>query len=296
MIIVICGPTGVGKTKLSVELAKRMDGEIINADSTQIYKYMDIGTAKVTKAETEGIKHHLLSFLEPNEEYTIYEYQRDARRVLNDLLDKGKTPIIVGGSNLYIKSLLYNYKLSEEKSNISINLGNEEMYNSLINKIPNISIDKNNRRRLERAYIKYIINNEELNNDENNLVYSNVVFIGLTTSRDKLYEIINNRVDKMISGGLIKEVEDLVSKYGITRELNTAIGYKEIIKYLNGDISLEDAISLIKKNSRHYAKRQYTWLNNKMKIIWFDVDFSNFNNTVNEVIDYIGEKQCKDIL
>lgn len=289
MIIVICGPTGVGKTKLSVELAKKLNGEVINADSTQVYKDMNIGTAKVRDEETDGIKHHLFSFKEVDEEYTIYEYQKNARKVLSDLLNKEKTPIIVGGSNLYIKALLYDYELNEDdsNSNIEIDLSNDEMYLSLISKYPDLSIDKNNTRRLKRAYIKYIINNEELSDKGNTLIYDNVLFIGLTTDRDRLYEIINNRVDKMIEDGLIDEVKGLVNKYGETKELNTAIGYKEIIKYLNKEISLEEAIDLIKKNSRHYAKRQYTWLNNKMDVKWFEVDFNNFNNTVNEAIDYI---------
>ena len=288
MIIVICGPTGVGKTRLSVELAKRLNGEVINADSTQVYKDMNIGTAKVREEEMEGIKHHLFSFLEPNQEYTIYEYQKDARKALNDLLDSNKVPIIVGGSNLYIKALLYDYELSDDnKVDIDIDKSNEEMYLSIIEKYPLISIDKNNTRRIRRAYIKYIINNEKLSNKGNTLIYDNAIFIGLTTDRDRLYEIINNRVNKMINEGLIDEVKQLVNKYGETLELNTAIGYKEIIKYLNREISLDEAIDLIKKNSRHYAKRQYTWLNNKMNVKWFDVDFNDFNNTVNEIIDYI---------
>ena len=294
MIIVICGPTGVGKTKLSVCLAKRLNGEVINADSTQVYKDMNIGTAKVTIDEMEGVKHHLFSFKEVNENYTIYEYQRDARGVLNSLLLNNKTPIIVGGSNLYIKALLYNYVLNEENNNnnndININLSNEDMYLSLKSIYPNISIDRNNTRRLKRAYIKYIINDEELKNDEDTLIYENVLFIGLTTDRDKLYDIINRRVDKMINDGLVNEVKSLVDRYGQTRELNTAIGYKEIIKYLNNNITLDEAISLIKKNSRHYAKRQYTWLNNKMNVIWFNVNFTNFSNTIDEVIKYIGVK------
>ena len=291
MIIVICGPTGVGKTKLSVCLAKRLNGEVINADSTQVYKDMNIGTAKVTIDEMEGVKHHLFSFKEVNEDYTIYEYQRDARGVLNSLLLNNKTPIIVGGSNLYIKALLYNYVLNEDNNNdININLSNEDMYSSLKSIYPNISIDRNNTRRLKRAYIKYIINDEELKNDEDTLIYENVLFIGLTTDRDRLYDIINRRVDKMINDGLVNEVKSLFDRYGQTRELNTAIGYKEIIKYLNNNITLDEAITLIKKNSRHYAKRQYTWLNNKMNVIWFNVDFTNFSNTIDEVIKYIGVK------
>ena len=287
MIIVICGPTGVGKTKLSIELAKEFNGEVINADSTQVYKDMDIGTAKVREEEKEGIRHHLFSFLEPDKEYTIYEYQKDARRVLNGLLEDNKTPIIVGGSNLYIKALLYNYELNEEdiNTNIDIDKSNEEIYSALVDR--GINIDKHNRRRLERAYIKYIINNEEPSNDEDTLVYDNVLFIGLTTDREKLYKIINDRVDLMISNGLIDEVKALLEKYGETRELDTAIGYKEIIKYLKSEISLEKGVDLIKKNSRHYVKRQYTWLNNKMDVRWFSVDFTNFSNTVIEVINYI---------
>lgn len=292
MIIVILGPTGVGKTKLSIELAKKLNGEIINGDSTQVYKEMNIGTAKVREEEKENIPHHLFSFKNVDEEYTVYEYQKDARNKIIKLKKQNKIPIIVGGSNLYLSALLYDYKFNDEEKSIrELSLTNEEIYNELITKHPNINIDCHNRQRLIRAYNKYIINNEEYATPSKmTMIYSDVILIGLTTDREKLYNIINIRVDKMIEDGLLNEVKTLLDKYGETKELKTAIGYKELINYFNNQMALEEAIDLIKKNSRHYAKRQYTWLNNKMDVNWFQVNFINFDTTVKEVLDFIEKR------
>jgi len=288
-IIVITGPTGVGKTKLSIELAKRLNGEIINADSMQIYKKLDIGTAKIKEEEKEGIIHHLFDIKEVDEEYSIYDYQKDARSKIEEIRKKGKTPIFVGGTGLYIKSALYDYKLFYEKESETYdNYTCEELYDILIKIDKDIDIDKNNKRRLIRAINYYKENNKSISENKTNTLLYDTIFIGLTTERSKLYDIINNRVDKMINEGLINEVRKFYDKNIYTKPIINGIGYKELYKYFNNEISLEESIELIKKNSRHYAKRQYTFFNNQMNIKWFNVNFDHFDETINNVIEYIS--------
>ena len=281
MILCIVGPTGVGKTKLSIELAKRYNGIVVNADSMQVYKELNIGTAKVTENEKENIKHFLFDIKEPTEMYTVYDYQKDLRNIIDN--NKDKNIIIVGGTGLYIKAGLYNYVFETENdiNNTYDNLTNEELYNLVLIKDPNTFIHINNRKRMIR-----FLNKKETVKDKDKLLY-NVKFIGLTTSREILYDRINKRVDDMIKNGLIEEVKSLYDKNIRSKAIMTGIGYKELYDYFDGNISLEDAINLIKQRSRHYAKRQYTWFNNQMDIKWFDVDFDDFNNTINEVINYI---------
>lgn len=289
-IIVITGPTGVGKTKLSVSLAKKSNAEIINADSMQIYKDLNIGTAKITEEEKEDIPHHLFDIKNVNEDYSIYDYQIDARNKIKDITSRNKRIIFVGGTGLYIKSALYDYKLNKENINDNYdNLSCEELYNELIKLDKNIVIDKNNKRRLIRALNYYKENNKSINDNKTNKLLYDVIVIGLTTSRDKLYSIINSRVDEMIDNGLIDEAKYFYDNNVFTKPLINGIGYKELYKYFNNEISLEESIDLIKKNSRHYAKRQYTFFNNQMNVKWFNVDFDNFNNTINEVYNYIKE-------
>ena len=287
-VIVITGPTAVGKTKLSIEIAKKYNGEIVNADAVQVYKGLDIGSAKVTEKEKEGVVHHLFDIKEVDEEYTIYHYQQDARKVIEDIKKRGKTPILVGGTGLYIKAALYDYKLSEEKETDTYdNLTNEELYNELIKLDKDIVIDKNNRRRLIRALNYYKENNESINNNKTNKLLYDSLFIGLTTDRTLLYEKINKRVDIMVKGGLIEEIKPYYEKNIRTKPLLNAIGYREIYKYLDGECTLEEAIDKIKQNSRHYAKRQYTFFNHQIPVVWFETDYDNFNNTIKKVSDYI---------
>lgn len=287
-VIVITGPTAVGKTKLSIELAKRYNGEIINADAVQVYKGLDIGSAKVTEEEKEDIPHHLFDIKEVDEEYTIYHYQKDCRKLIKEVQGRGKTPILVGGTGLYIKAALYDYKLTEEKeTNTYDNLTDEELYNKLLELDKNIVIDKNNRRRLIRALNYYKENNKSINTNTTNKLLYDAIFIGLTTDRRILYDKINNRVDIMIKDGLLNEVKAFYDKNVRTKPLLNAIGYREIYSYFDGNISLEEAINKIKQNSRHYAKRQYTFFNHQLPIVWFETNYNNFNNTVEEVIDYI---------
>lgn len=287
-ILVITGPTAVGKTKLSIELAKKYNGEIINADAVQVYKGLDIGSAKVTEEEKEGIPHHLLSIKEVDEDYTIYHYQKDCREKIKEIQDRGKTPIIVGGTGLYIKAALYDYKLTEEKEKDTYdNLTNEELYKKLTELDKDIIIDKNNRRRLIRAINYYKENNKSINKNKTDKLLYDALFIGLTTDRQILYNKINKRVDKMIENGLIDEVKSFYDKGVKTKPLLNAIGYKEVYSYLDGNISKEEMIEKIKQNSRHYAKRQYTFFNHQLKIKWFETDYNDFNNTIKEVESYI---------
>jgi len=292
MIIAIVGPTGVGKTKMSVELAKQLNGEIINADSTQVYQEINIGTAKATVTEMAGIPHHLLDITDLESEYTVFDYQNDARQRIENIKNKHKIPIIVGGSGLYLSALLYDYQFSKEDNVYDLDsLSDKEMYATLKRIHPDLEIDKKNRQRLIRAYAKYINNSEPIENQGGqNLYYDDVIIIGLTTNRDNLYEIINKRVEQMIENDLIKEVRTLYQKYPNSKQLKATIGYKEIISYIENEISLEEAITEIKQNSRNYAKRQYTWLNHKMEVKWFDVNYDNFEETIESVMNEIGNK------
>lgn len=284
-IIVIAGPTAVGKTKLSLYLAKRYNAEIINADAMQVYKEMNIGTAKII--DTMGIKHHLLSIKSVCDSYSSYEYQKDARKILNRLIENKGNVIIVGGTGLYIKALLYDYNFDLETTyNEYKELSNEEILNKIKQINNSVDIHINNRKRLVRMLNK-LTNNNKISNNGDVLLYKNVYFIGLTMDRNMLYDRINKRVDEMIDEGLIDEVKSLYDKKLNTIPINTAIGYKELYMYFDNLITKEEAIDLIKKNSRHYAKRQYTWFNNKMDIKWFNTDIDNFDNTINNVIKYI---------
>lgn len=284
MIVAIVGPTGVGKTKMSVELAKRYDAIIINADAVQVYKGLNIGSAKATEEEKDGVKHFLLDFKEPSENYTVSDYQKDAREIIAKYKDRNI--IFCGGTGLYLCAALMDYRFYEDISNETYDdLTNAELYELALKKDKNVKIAKNNRVRLIRFLNK---NPKEV--VEPKLMYDNVFFVGLTTNRDNLYDIINNRVDKMFTMGLVDEVANLVKKYPNSRVLNSAIGYKEVISYLRGEYTLEETKELIKKNSRHYAKRQYTWFNNKMDVKWFLVNYAEFDKTIDMVKKYIDER------
>jgi tRNA dimethylallyltransferase len=280
MIIVVCGPTGVGKTKMSVELAKKYDAVILNADSMQVYKELNIGTAKVTEEEKQGVPHYLFDIKEPDEMYTVFDYQRDLRNKLEEFKDRNI--VIVGGTGLYIKAALYNYEFNvEEESNTYDELTNEELYEKVHEIDPTSLTHVNNRKRLIRE-----LNRKGTPTNKNELLYP-AIFIGLTTDRDTLYERINKRVDIMVNDGLIDEVKSLYDRNIRSKAIMTGIGYKELYDYFDGNITLDEALELIKQRSRKYAKRQYTWFNNQMDVKWFDVDFNDFNNTINDCIDYI---------
>lgn len=283
MIIAIVGPTGIGKTALSISLAKHYNAEIINFDAMQVYEKMDIGTAKVTKEEMDGVVHHLLSYVNVNTNYSVYDYQKEARSLIDKLLKEKKNIIMVGGTGLYLKATLYDYRFNEEEDTTCYDdLSTEELLKR-ISKYNYVPKDKNNRRRLVRE-LKKLENNIDIDNNGDKLLY-NAKIIGLTTDRETLYDRINKRVDIMIENGLVDEVNSLKESFTTSKALKTAIGYKEFIPYFNSEITLDEVINKIKQNSRHYAKRQYTFFNNQLPVIWYQTDFNNFDNTVKLVIE-----------
>ena len=292
-VIVILGPTAVGKTKLSVELAKKINGEIINADSTQVYKNLNIATAKITEEEKENIVHHLFDVKEINDDYTVYDYQKDVRKLIDDIKSRGKTPILVGGTGLYIKAALYDYEFEEEELIVSdySKYSTDELYSMLLKIDSETKIHKNNRKRIERTLDVYNSKGKLDKKTNKDILLYDSIFIGLTTSRELLYDRINLRVDKMLDAGLLEEAKWLYDTNVRTKAVMTPIGYKELFEYFDGNITKDEAIELIKKNSRRYAKRQYTWFNNQMNVNWFNVDFDNFNNTIDEVYNYIKQEQ-----
>lgn len=287
-IIVIVGPTGVGKTALSIHLAHKYNAEIINADSTGVYKEPLIATAKVTESEKEGVKHHMLDLVSLDEEFTLYDYQVKGRKILNDLIRQNKNIIIVGGSGLYVKALLYDYKL-DKTDNVRIDYSeytNQELKDMAdkIDKDNNIHV--NNRQRLERyiTYYKQTGKTIKKTNDINKKLYDFDI-IGLKSDRETLYKRMNDRVDIMLENGLLEEAKSLKDK----KNFNNIIGYKELKQYFEGNLSFNEAIDLIKQNTRRYSKRQFTWFNNQMKDIkWFDVNYDNFNETLNEIDSYLN--------
>ena len=289
MIIVITGPTAVGKTKLSIEIAKHLNGEIINADSTQIFKELDVATAKVTKEEKENIVHHLIDIKNIEEDYTVYDYQKDCRKKIEEILSKNKTPILVGGTGLYIKAALYDYKFEEENiKNDYSKYTNNELYEKLLKLNPNTEIHKNNRKRIERELDKYSNNN--FNQEKTNKLLYDVKFIGLTTDREILYKRINERVDIMIQNSLLEEAKKIYKTKIRTKAVLTPIGYKELFDYFDNKCTLNEAIELIKQKSRRYAKRQYTWNKHQFDLKWFTVNFDDFNQTISEVENYIDQE------
>lgn len=285
MIICIVGPTAVGKTKLSVELAKIYNGEIINADSTQVYKGMDIGTAKVTKEEKEGVPHHMFDIKDVTEDYSVFDYQKDAREKISEIKNKGKIPIIVGGSGYYIKALLYDYEFSNEevKKDYS-HLSNEEIYEKIMAYDVCVPIEKNNRKRNVRLLEK--LENGSFSIQDFRALYDDVLFIGLTTDRDNLYERINKRFDSMLID-LIDEVKPFYLKGIKTKAIMNGIGYKELYPFFDHEKTLKECVNDIKKNTRNYAKRQYTWFMNQMNVTWFTTNYDDFKETILEIVTFI---------
>lgn len=289
-IILIVGPTGTGKTTLSIKLAKKYDAVILNADSTQVYTEPLIATAKIKEHEKENIEHYLFDVVSLNDDYTLYDYQKDGRRLLDRFISENKNVIIVGGSGLYVKALLYNYVL-EDKKEINIDFSeysNEELKNKVLALDPESDIHVNNRQRLE-GFLKHYYETGKVikKTDEINKKLYNFISIGLKSDRETLYKMLDKRVDSMFNEGLLDEAERLY-KMNLKNYTNI-IGYKELNEYFNGNISLDEAKELIKRNTRRYAKRQFTWFNNQMKDIkWFNVNYDNFYDTIKEVENYLG--------
>ena len=285
-IVVVLGPTGVGKTRLSVSLAKYLDAVIVNADSMQVYKELNIGTAKIKESEKEGIEHFLFDICDVEEDYNIYKYQIDGRRLIDKFIKENKNVIIVGGSGLYIKSLLYDYKFQDENINETYDdLTNEEILEEIV-KHHKTEIHVNNRKRLVRELNK-IKNENNLQSDISKKVYD-FITLGLTCDREKLYEIVNKRVDEMVQEGLVSEVRSLYDRGIRSKAIMTGIGYKELYQYFDGEKTLDEAIELIKKNTRNFIKRQYTFFNHQMDVNWLEVDFYDFENTIKEAIKLIA--------
>jgi len=306
-IIVIVGPTAVGKTYISVELAKKLNTEIISADSMQIYKGMNIGTAKITDEEKQGIIHHMIDIINPDEEYSVSEFKYDAEKIIDRLLSENRIPIIVGGSGLYVNSLIYDLDFGNTKSNKKLREyytyyykehGEDALYDKLlkIDPVAAEKIHKNNIKRIIRALEVYDITGvkfSELNTDirKKSNKYD-CILIGLSMERKVLYERINQRVDEMLSNGLVDEVSSLIKKgYGKNLVSMRGIGYKEIIEYLEGNTDYEEAVNTLKQNTRRFAKRQYTWFLKDENVKWFSMDNpSEIDKTLDSIVEYISKK------
>lgn len=289
MVIVVTGPTATGKSDLGIYLAKKLNGEIINCDSTQIYKGIDIATNKIK--DTGGIVHHLFNEVDLLEDYTVFDFQRDARRIIDDILERGKVPILVGGTGLYINACLYDYKFEDKINEEYLDKSNDELYKMLLEVDPDTTIHLNNRVRVISALNYYKSNGKPYSEKaKDDILLYDSIFIGLTCDRDVLYYKINKRVDKMVEDGLIEEARDLYDLGIRTKAVMTPIGPKELFEYFDGKVSLEEAIDNIKSKSRKYAKRQYTWFNHQMPIKWFKTNYEFFSETEEQVFNYVKAK------
>jgi len=302
-LIILAGPTASGKTSVSIDLAKRLGGEIISADSMQVYKYMDVGTAKISVEEMQGVKHHLIDVLDPKEDFNIVKFQNMVKCSIEEIVKNGHIPILVGGTGFYIQSVIYDIDFNNEDDNSSVRKKLEEEYDILgadfmhekLKKIDIVSaknIHKNNKKRIIRAIEYFLINNEPISSHnevqrEKKSPYDYRFFV-LNPPRDILYERINKRVDIMLENGLVDEVKKLREMGLSTANISMqGIGYKEIIEYLDGEVSLETAIENIKQNTRHMAKRQVTWFKREKDVIYVD-PFSFESN--DKIVDYMIEK------
>lgn len=297
-VIAIVGPTAVGKTKLSIEVAKRFSGEVISGDSMQVYRGMDIGTAKITKEEMQGITHYMIDMKDPDEPFSVADFQQYVTHYIDIISKKNKLPTLVGGSGLYVQAALYSYnfptykrdeEVVEKLENEIAAFGIEPLYKRLQEIDPKqaAKIHPNNYRRVVRALEIYETTGKRMSDFQQQVKESpfDVKLIGLEMQRDELYKRINHRVDMMMERGLINEVKKLYQK-GYTHEQSMqAIGYKEFIPYFKGEKTLEEAVETLKQNSRRYAKRQYTWFRNKMDVVWYDVSNGAINEKFRKILD-----------
>lgn len=299
-LFILAGPTGVGKTDISIKLAKKLDGEIISADSMQIYKYMNIGSAKITNDEMSNINHYLIDVVEPHESFNVAQFKEIAEDCIAKIHNKNKLPMVVGGTGLYINSLIYDYNFTEADKDedyrnhlekLAVEKGNDYVH-EILKDIDSESYNKihaNNLKRVIRALEVYKLTGKTIGeytmDKECYEIPYNLHYFVLTMDREKLYNRIDKRVDIMLEKGLIDEVKHLRDK-GYTGEMQSmqGIGYKEILYYLEGKISLDEAIYLIKKGSRNYAKRQLTWFRREKHAHWINKDdFSREDDIVNEI-------------
>lgn len=301
-VIVICGPTASGKTKLSIEIAKKINGEIISADSMQIYKDMTIGTAKPTPEEMQGIKHYLIDFVLPNQRYSVADYNKDALKAIDEIIKKGKTPIVAGGTGLYVNSLIYGIEYSdievdieyrEKLEKIAKLEGIERLYEMAKEIDPEAikNISKNDQKRICRILEIYHTTGknkteQEKESRKNGPKYQYLLY-GITMDREKLYDRINKRVDIMINDGLIEEVQNIVKKYDEFPTAMQGLGYKEVVEYLNGITTKEEMIEKIKMETRRYAKRQLTWFRKNKQTIWLDGE-NDIQNNIKIILEGIN--------
>lgn len=293
-MVILTGPTAVGKTELSIKLAKKIGGEIISADSMQVYRYMDIGSAKIKKEEMQGILHHLIDVLNPEEEFNVYTFQKMAEECLKGIYERGKIPIIAGGTGFYIQALLYNIEFEPEQENAECreirerlektlsDRGSVYLYEKLKEIDPESAeiIHENNTKRIIRALEFYELNGTPISRHnseqrQRNAAYNACYFV-LNDEREKIYERIDRRVDKMMEEGLLEEVKQLKDRgYHKNMVSMQGIGYKELLSYLGNECTLEEALYLIKRDSRRFAKRQLTWFRREKDVIWINKqDFS----------------------
>ena len=305
-LIILTGPTAVGKSELSIKLAKAINGEIISADSIQVYKELNIGSAKIMPEEMQGIRHYLIDVLEPTEDFNVFIFKKMAKEAIEDIISRGKIPIIVGGTGFYIQSIIYDIDFDEEdNSKIRLELeelarekGNDYIHGELakVDKASAMKIHPNNTKRVIRALEYYRLNNKpiSLHNETERAkeaVFDAKYFV-LNDKRELLYERINKRVDKMIQLGLVEEVISLLDK-GLDSSYNSmqGIGYKEIVEYLDGKCSLDEAVDNIKKNTRHFAKRQLTWFRREENVNWIEKYEYNYDDEriLSKMTEIIGE-------
>ena len=310
-LIILTGPTGVGKTKISISLAKALNGEIISADSMQVYKGMDIGSAKIREEEMQGVRHHLIDILDPRDDFNVVIFQKLAAEAIDDITSRGKMPIVVGGTGFYIQALRKGVEFSEEEDSTireeleeeAERIGKEALHEKLLAVDPKSyeRIPAGNVKRVVRALEFYQMHGYPISdhNDtekQKGSIYDDLCFI-LTNERSILYDAINRRVDQMVEEGLFEEIGRL-HESGLTKEYNSmqGIGYKEILAYYTGEISREDAIELVKKNTRHFAKRQYTFFKSLPDVIiydksQYDSDDQIAENMINTVVEHYTARQ-----
>ncbi|WDZ57243.1 tRNA (adenosine(37)-N6)-dimethylallyltransferase MiaA [Paenibacillus polymyxa] len=310
-LLVLVGPTAVGKTKLSIEMARQFDAEIISGDSMQVYRHMDIGTAKISEQEMKGIKHHLIDIHEPESPYSVAQFQEDCRRLIPDIQSRGKLPFIVGGTGLYVESVCYEYQFSEvgadeafrqEQLDYADQYGADALHARLQAVDPEsaLRLHPNDRRRVVRALEIYHVSgttlSSQLASQKKESPYQ-LCIVGLTMDRQMLYKRIEDRIDGMLDQGLVAEVTSLMER-GVRSDAISmqGLGYKEISSYLRGEVSLEEAVTWLKRDTRHFAKRQLSWFRHMKDIQWVDVtDFENFSAHAARIHEIIAGKFRTDL-
>lgn len=307
-LIILTGPTAVGKTALSIGLAKQIQGEIVSADSIQVYRHLDIGSAKITREEMQGIPHHLIDILDPTEAFHVMEFKKRALEAMEGIYGRGHIPILTGGTGFYIQALLYDIQFSDEMDDgyrdilTGIRKEKGEAYlHTMLREVDPVSADKihqNNTKRVIRALEFYHQTGRpisEHNKEEQNRVSPyNFAYFVLNRNREELYKRIELRIDQMLKDGLVEEVKNIKASFPVTKDMTSmqGLGYKEILAYLNGECSLEEAIYILKRDTRHFAKRQLTWFKREREVIWLDRDIYQTEQALMDVVmKHLNEKK-----